>query len=406
MFNSPVKKILLILFFSLCLRIVAIFFFADTQIDKEWGIMIYNLENYKMLSSRVVDGSPVPNLFMPPLYALFLYSIKLIFTDTSLFLNMTIFIQLTLSIVSILLMYFIFLRLFEKKFSLIGTTIYAFFPLNIYAVSQISSITLQMFLINLYLFYFIKIFYEMKKIDLLLFSVISALLILLRGEFFIFVLFSLFYLLLKKRKLIQIFFTTIFIILLITPYLYRNYTIFNIFTITKSTGFNLLKGNNPKTKVEGIGLYGAVKVVVPEVKNEIEKLEEKGPIARHDLEKDQILLDQALKFIKQDPKKYFNLYVKKFLSFFFIDINSSYPNYYSLFHIIPKIFLSIGTLMGIILAFNLKFNLQNYFIIFYLSNIALFSVFFILPRYSLILLPIQLLISMEGTKILTRKFFN
>ncbi len=62
--------------------------------------------------------------------------------------------------------------------------------------------------------------------------------------------------------------------------------------------------------------------------------------------------------------------------------------------------------MGIILAFNLKFNLQNYFIIFYLSNIALFSVFFILPRYSLILLPIQLLISMEGTKILTRKFFN
>mgnify|MGYP007000225920 CR=1 len=36
-----------------------------------------NLENNKILSVRSVDGIPVPNIFMPPLYPLFLYSIKI-----------------------------------------------------------------------------------------------------------------------------------------------------------------------------------------------------------------------------------------------------------------------------------------------------------------------------------------
>ena len=146
---------------------------------------------------------------------------------------------------------------------------------------------------------------------------------------------------------------------MISPYLYRNYNIFNVITITKSSGFNLLKGNNPKSKVEGVGLFGDVEGVVPEVRVELEKLYAQGPIIKHDLEKDKILLDQAITFIKKNPKKYLSLYVQKFTSFFFIDINSTYPNYYSLPHILPKFILSISTLIGIILIFSLKINLLN-----------------------------------------------
>ena len=120
-------------------------------------------------------------------------------------------------------------------------------------------------------------------------------------------------------------------ILLISPYLYRNFNTFDVITITKSSGFNLLKGNNPKSKVEGIGLFGDVEGVVPEVRIELEKLYAKGPIIKHDLEIDRILLDQAINFIKENPKKYSSLYIKIFI-FFFIDTNSTYPNYYSLPH--------------------------------------------------------------------------
>ena len=406
MFNFTTTKLYLVLLLSLIARAIVIYLFGDSQIDKEWGAMLYNLEHNQILSSRSVNGVPVPNLFMPPLYAWFLFFIKYFISDFNLFLNVTLIIQIILSIASIFLMFLIFLNFFDKKVSLLGAAFYAFFPLNVYAASQISSITLQMFLINSFLLIFIRFYNDPKKTNLIIFSVISSLLILLRGEFYLFVIFSLIFLLLKKKKLIEIILSSLLIILLISPYLYRNFNTFDVITITKSSGFNLLKGNNPKSKVEGIGLFGDVEGVVPEVRIELEKLYAQGPIIKHDLEKDRILLDQAINFIKENPKKYLSLYMQKFLSFFFIDINSTYPNYYSLPHIIPKVILSITTLIGIILLFSFKITLLNYLIFFYLTNIALFSIFFILPRYSLILLPIQLIISIEGMRILVRKLAN
>ena len=406
MFNFTTTKLYIVLLLSLIARAIVIYLFGDSQIDKEWGAMLYNLEHNQILSSRSVNGVPVPNLFMPPLYAWFLFSIKYFISDFNLFLNVTLIIQIILSIASIFLMFLIFLNFFDKNVSLIGAAFYAFFPLNVYAASQISSITLQMFLINSFLLFFIRFYSDPKKTNLIIFSVISSLLILLRGEFYLFVIFSLIFLLLKKKKLFEIILSSLLIILLISPYLYRNFNTFDVITITKSSGFNLLKGNNPKSKVEGIGLFGDVEGVVPEVRIELEKLYAKGPIIKHDLEKDRILLDQAINFIKENPKKYSSLYIQKFLSFFFIDTNSTYPNYYSLPHIIPKVILSITTLIGIILLFSFKITLINYLIFFYLTNIALFSIFFILPRYSLILLPIQLILSIEGIRILVRKLAN
>ena len=88
-------------------------------------------------------------------------------------------------------------------------------------------------------------------------------------------------------------------------------------------------------------MFGKVDVVIPETKKELDNLKNLGPISQHDLLNDNILLDQAIKFIKDDPLKYTKLYFKKFLSFIFIDLNSTYPNYYSIFHILPKLLLSI-----------------------------------------------------------------
>ena len=156
--------------------------------------MLSNLEENRLLSVRSVDGVPVPNIFMPPLYPIFLYAIKLIFQDSEVFLKATLIVQLILSIFSIHIIHKILQQLFSKKFSLLGTFIYSFFPLNMYADSQISSITLQMFLINVFIFSFIKIFKNLDFKNITLYSTSSALLILLRGEFFVFVILSLGYL--------------------------------------------------------------------------------------------------------------------------------------------------------------------------------------------------------------------
>jgi len=152
------NKIFLVLLISAIAKIFSIFFYGDSTVDKEWGIMLNNLEQHGILSVRFVDGIPVPNIFMPPLYPYFLYSIKLFISDIDLFLNIILITQLFLSTLSVYLTYKILLKLFSQRLSLAGTIFYAFFPLNIYAISQISSITLQMFLINIYLLSYINLF--------------------------------------------------------------------------------------------------------------------------------------------------------------------------------------------------------------------------------------------------------
>ena len=109
------KNIILILLLAILARIFSIYLYGDYEIDMEWGVMLSNLEENRLLSVRSVDGVPVPNIFMPPLYPIFLYAIKLIFQDSEVFLKATLIIQLILSIFSIFIIYKILQQLFSKN---------------------------------------------------------------------------------------------------------------------------------------------------------------------------------------------------------------------------------------------------------------------------------------------------
>ena len=87
-------------------------------------------------------------------------------------------------------------------------------------------------------------------------------------------------------------------------------------------------------------MMGFVRDVVPEVKEELDSLK---PNKKYDLMFDDILLNQAVIFIKEDPSRYIYLYFKRVVSFLFIDLESTYPGYYSIFHIIPKLLIAITT---------------------------------------------------------------
>ena len=388
----------IILFISIIARVFAIIFFRDVEVDNEWGILLKNLEKNNILSVHSVQGVPVPNIFMPPLYPLFLFSIKIFFNSLEPFLWSIQFIQLLLGVISIYLTNKILLQFFSEKLSAIGTLIFSLFPINVYAVSQISSIILQVFLLNVFLYSYIKLFKKITNKHIIIFSLFSGLLILLRGEYFIFVILSLIYLYLNQKQIIKILIISMVTLLIVSPYLYRNYNIFGVITITKSAGYNLLKGNHPRTKVEGVGMFSNIEKVIPEVKTQLEDLKSKGPAQNYDLLQDKILMKQAIVFIKDNPLRYINLYFKKFLAFMFFDLSATYPNYYSPMHIIPKVLIALSSFIGIILAFRLSVSISNYVILFYLANIGLFSIFFILPRYSLSLLTIQIILSLYALK--------
>ena len=223
-------------------------------------------------------------------------------------------------------------------------------------------------------------------------------LILTRAEFILFYFLTiLFFFIYFKKNFKSLFFSILFTILIISPYIYRNYIIFNEITITKSFGYNLLKGNNPNFKVEGSPEF--IEENFP--RNKLNIKTDKY----YEIKLDNFYKSEALKIIKNDSLTYFKFYLKKVYSFIFFNKDSTYSDYFNFMHIIPKIIISILSFIAAILLIRKK-SFYQYLSFYYFTNILLFSIFFILPRYSLILLPIQILLSIQLINILRGKFFN
>ena len=106
-----------------------------------------------------------------------------------------------------------------------------------------------------------------------------------------------------------------------------------------------------------------------------------------------------------NPTKYFGLYLKKILSFIFIDLNSSYPNYYHPLHYLPVLFIRITSIIGIILSKKNSYQM-NFLILFFIVNVAIVSVFFILPRYKLAIIPLQIIFSNIFFEYIKKNFFK
>ena len=141
-----------------------------------------------------VGEKVLPSVFMPPLYTNLIFTLDLFFGDFIKTVNLVIFFQIFLSLASILMFYEILKVIkIEKKLTLILSFIFAFFPLNVYATLQISSVTLQIFLIVMFFLFLFRYENNNSLLNLSLFSLVSGLLILTRGEFFIFYILTILY---------------------------------------------------------------------------------------------------------------------------------------------------------------------------------------------------------------------
>ena len=400
-----------LLLVSLISKIISYYFFADHELANEWEKLIHNKEISGIFGFYIASGEYIahpklaeagdkvlPSVFMPPLYYYFIYILKLLSLDFFSLSNQVIFFQIILSLVSIYIFSKILIKFTTKEISMVITSVFAFFPMNILAVAQISSITIQIFLLLNFFFFLVEFIFKKKKINLIIFSLFSGLLILIRGEFFLFYLITILYFFIYYEKDFKTFFITMLItFLVISPYLHRNLNLFNTITLTKSFGYNLLKGNNPNLIVEGDAKY--VENNFPRTKLKIKTNNQ------YEINLDNFYRDEAIENIKKDPGLYLKFYFIKVISFLFLDFNSSYPNYYNFFHIFPKLALSIISFIGAITLIK-KRGFFQYLSLFYFSNIFLFSIFFILPRYSLILLPIQLILSLNILKKILGKLMN
>lgn len=390
-----------IILFSFLFRLITVYFFRDNHLDNEWQILVNNLISYKSYSFYTFDNQIIPSAYMPPLYAFLIYSVKIItfFEETNLVYSI-IFLQILLSVYSVYLFYQINQSFFSQKLSLINSFIFSIVPLNIYSCGQISSINLQIFLSLLFLKFLILLIKKEEIRNIIFFSITSGLLILTRGEFLlIFILIVLFILYRKKIAFNSFIKILIIVLLIISPYVTRNYINFNQIFVVKSLGYNLWKGNNELSQVEG---YENLK------KSEFNKLyDEINNINKdklYEIKRDKVFLEEAIYNITNNPLYYFKQFVKKFISYYFIDIKSNYPSYYNFFHVIPIFLISLLSFPGLFTFFKTNQFERKCLGLYIFLNIFIFSIFFILPRYKLIILPMQIILASNFITYMLKKY--
>ena len=395
--NKETFLFIFLILFSVLIRIPTIILFGDVSLENEWKILVDNLILHGTLSFRNFDGFLLPNLYMPPLYAYYLYLFSMFNFQEQNYIQLILASQILLSSISVVIFYKINKFFFSKKISFYSSILFSIFPVHVYACGQISSISLQIFLTILFFFYFFQLTKKRTIFSILFFSITGGLLMLLRGEFSIIIFFSLIYLnVFYKIPIKKIVLITLIITMTIFPYLVRNINIFETVTITKTLGYNLWKGNNANSTVEGSEFIG----------NNLQKKINQIPKDKfYQINFDKVFFDQAILNISEQPTRYIILYIKKFFSLLFIDFNSSQPNYYNPLHYIPLFMLGITSLAGLFVS-NKKSISFNYLILIFFIYVFLFSSFFILPRYYLVILPLKIIFTNSFAEYLIQKFFK
>lgn len=395
------KNFIKLVFIFSIFKILYSLIYGDRFFEMEWKILYYNLVNNSALSYYSINELLIPSVYMPPLYAYFLYLFSFLSLSETLTVKLILTSQCILSGLSIYIFFKILNNFFNEKYSYLISILYMIYPLNFYSSSQISSVSLQIFLFIFYLYFLIN--FEKKKF-FIFFGIVSGLLILIRGEFWLLFLLSVFFLFCKNIKQFKIIILTVTIsVLVISPYLIRNYLTFEKFILTKSSGYNLWRGNSDQFDINGDANSLQFKKDLKKIEN---KLVIENKIHLYEIYQDNYYYALAKDNIQKDPAAYFIHYLKKFFSFSIFNYNSNYPNYYNPLVLIPEIIISILAILGMLKnsLSNRKTQLILFVLLFYLF---LIPVFFVLPRYKLFILPIYFIFAFSYLEnVFLRRIFS
>ena len=368
------------------LTVIKIFislYFGDVSIDMEWNIIYQNLVNYGEFSYHELYGTRLPTVYMPPLYPYFLYSFSFLGFDQLTTVKLILLSQCILSFFSLIIFFKILKNYFDEQKSYIISIIYFIFPLNFYASTQISSVSIQVFCFIFFIYFFLNL---RTLRDYLFLGLFSSLSILVRGEFWLLFLILIIFRILINFKNFKYFLLTLAVtILMISPILLKNFKTFNQIVITKSFGYNLWRGNSDELNING-NFYN-----IDVLKDDFIKSDE--DIKKFDLYVDNFFLKKAKENLTNNPYKYIKHYFNKFFAFSIFNYNSNYPNYYNPLVFIPEIIISVLAILGIIINIINKRDYEILIMILY--YLALIPIFFVLPRYKLFILPLYFIFASQ-----------
>tara|TARA_B100000963_G_scaffold334966_1_gene328659 strand:- start:846 stop:2084 length:1239 start_codon:yes stop_codon:yes gene_type:complete len=404
----------IIFLLSFLLRLLAAIFFGDKTLDHEFDVLAKNfvdghgysywslLDNGQLTNKYAPEAIlHLPSAYMPILYPLLVTFFIYIFGYNNVSVFLILVFQSFLGAVNC----FMIGKIFEEKFnskSLSVILFTSFFPLHIFMSTQISASTLYVFLITCVLLFYYRLLKlnNIKNAFILGFSL--GLLTLSRADA-ILIIPAIITLLLLLHKNISYKNTIIFTLtslLVIAPMSIRNYNTFGFFyPLTISGGLNLWLGNNEDATGSRMNYVVPYKPIPDTIQNQISSLKIDS---NYEVNLDNIYKEEAKQFIINNPLKSFELSMKKVIFFWvhIFDQRIQYPKMNNFLYWGPWIFFLPFFILGFKDSIReFRKNDLEIFLILYFTFI--YSVFFVLPRYRLIVLPIYLIVS---TKFIQKKF--
>lgn len=215
------------------------------------------------------------------------------------------------------IVYNIAVKLTDVKQALLCAALVAFHPgLTIYSVLKLHPLTIDAFFYLLAIAFILRFIQKPGNKNAILTGSFIGLALLCRSTILIFIIFSLIYApfilhgVKLKNKIKYIFLICFFAVLVYSPWIIRNYRIFNTFVFMQtSSGENLLIGNNKLATGSAILKSGqSIYSIMPEkTRKDIEGLDELG--------QSKYCRNYFISFIKKEPLLFLKLSIKKFYYF-------------------------------------------------------------------------------------------
>lgn len=362
-----------------------------------YAFFALNQENEIVQHIELNPRRVIPTATIPPIYPLFLYGMYCVFGDG---VHVVLFIELLQGLIGALccvLLYQIVSLKFSRGVAVGAAAVFSIYPLLIYLCGQISAANLYLF-INLILIYLLLKGEANRTTGWFYWAgVLFGLLLLARAE--VILLLPLFILWVayaaREHALHKIIAFAGLAGIVLLPWIYRNYRVFDAFVpLTTQGGYNLWQGQNPQATGTRSQYSDPPFHICEEAEAQIQTLE---PDDHYELELNKIYQHEAIMFVKNNPGKALALALRKIVFFwgYYWGINFTYPGAASPLYWLPWCLIVPFFIVGLVLSLK-EFGKYTLFYIYFMISSITAMVFFVIPRYRLFILPLVFPFAVHG----------
>lgn|GEM_PF-2524419 len=397
---------------TILIRIPVVFLSGDKVLEHEFNVLVYNMRAGNGYTFFVVDQDSMisqnitfdpiqtmPTATIPPLYPLFLAAMYEIAGDTVRTVQWIEIVQVMLSGVICILLYSIVRIKFNQQIALISGLLFAIFPVLVYLPGQISAANIYIFLNCLLLYCLFRGEQKHHTLSFLIAGMVFGLLVLSRAQTIIYLPFILFWIgfIVKKHVWQRVLSFMILTMVVLAPWVYRNYRVFNTFVpLTTQGGYNLWQGQNPDASGTRSQYTDPPFHIRAEVEEEIKSL---PATYAYELALQDIYMREAVAFIKNDPGRVVILGLRKCVFYWghYWGINFTYPGAQSPLYWLPWFIMLPFFLTGLVQSFRARKKYFLFYIYFIVATLTVMT-FFVIPRYRLFILPLVFPFASNGVR--------